>query len=468
MHCIKGIIIVNIIFLFLLSCSSVSQVKPLTIPKEQIKNAKLLANISLKKFKHESKTNSNKAYSGIGIGKIKNSVEEARKKAVLNALSNIAQSFKVHISTETTVETFSSKNGGKENIKEVLTDKINTTSLANFRDIQPKVCYDEINNQFLALIKIEKNKLDHWIKKQDKEAIQQAQYNYRIAITNIRENNLSEALRNYYNAFYLASQIQNGTVEYYDRKFKKMDNILIESRQRINELLQSIVISDKKIENNGLVYCRVTIRKQNSSPMSFMPFVINKQNMISNREGMLKFKQDNAQNQVEIKLNFYNLRKDVSKEFYGFIDKKFSDSSFDKFNGWVISTKKKIVRFQFYCEEIPALNSSHFHNYNDSNIQLLFSDSEPSPRHIHEILQYPANFKKETKQATVFGKLEIHQQNISGRILIVGEFDGIYMPGDNDFQFINFKGVKIIGYSQSGVVDKFKKQIMLRFIEKFN
>ena len=432
--------------------------------REQVRQARILANIDRREFLNISKPNDFGSYTGTGSCKISHSVEDARRRAIDIALTNIARSFQITVSSMNKVEIY---DGGERSTSPIenLTNEIKTSALAVFRNVQPLIYYDKANHRFHAVIKAEKHKIESSIRERDKRAKIKATYYFEKGLNNYRRKAYSKALANYFYAYYLSSQVFWGNATYYDNKFRRQYDIQIESRERINNILRLLRIEKGKTLISDF---RVSIASTPPSVMPYIPFSVENHSFRTDERGLLRLEGIKNKKKIKLQIDFQKMRDLISNEFYGFTDSDCIENVFENSNNFIASFEKKVVRIQFYTDYKALATSSAFQNYNDSNISLIFSKPQLSMIQVSKIINNNYVPEQLPMPGTILGIMKIKRRKIDDRMILIADFHGVYITDEKRINFFKLQNMKAIGYTKAQSAAKLKRLLVKKILEIVN
>lgn len=409
-------------------------------------------------------------YRGYGEASGEQDDVEARRLADQRALLDIASQIRINISSTSMLQ--------KTDAQSVFRQEITTNTFATLKNAKPTRWYDRTKNTFYTIMEINRNAVNSQLQKLAERIHKESVYYFKKALAAERFNNLSMAFHHYISAYYIATQSFDNTIEYYDTSSRRTYDVQIESKIRIQNILNQLrikIVTPTISEQNK----RITILAQFNSnkPIPFKNIPLQLTLSQNDYQKSLEIYTDNygqadlrlaakldhtLPTEIKISIDFSQLIKGVSKEFYGFIDPLFQTNISGTIEKVLLYLEPIYIDVLYYVQAKNGLPGFQINSIHQQNIHLFFYEGSSSKIEIERILRTRSLdiFSWGKNSMVIIGRIDISSKNWGANYLLSGSFYGIYTNRKTNHIIKNINiNTKAYGSTQNEALRDFSQRI---------
>lgn len=431
-------------------------------------------------------------YRGYGKAFVVNDRQSAQRLADQRALAEIARIIKVTIGSVENMTTTARSNKFTENIDEIYSEQITSSTLATLKNAKPTRWYDPREHIVHTIMEVETNTVNKTLRELDQKALKESKYYFKKALTSERECNYSQALQFYFFAYYIASQHYELKPEYYDARRKNTYDIQIEAGLRFEKILKRIKIEQGQFNpisnpagQAGYAYFKIFYEQGEKYPLDNMNIIARLHNnkdmgrleSVSDTKGQLKFtipalKKKQNPLLLHLAYNIQDLVDRISIDFYGFRDQYFQTFLRNELTETKLFLSPLTIAVKFSNDFSESLNSEQFKNIVSNKINLIFKKIEDSNNILDKILieNDLAQYNSRQENKVILGRLTVKSYKCYKHIgyPLIGEFEGIYFDNQNKqlLSRIKINNIKTLGTNKKDAVEKFKRTFSKLLLNK--
>lgn len=481
----KPILAGFILLITLISCQSsqkaVPKLEPVKseVPEERLlfgenflsqRNQNNIVYVSRKEYYKKLHSKPIGLYRGYGEATGNENDVYARRMADQRALLDIASQIRINISNTSVLH--------KSENESFYRQDITTSTFATLKNARPTRWYDRTNKVFYTIMEISRNSVNNQLRELANRTQKESRYFFKKALTEETYGNLTMAFLHYLSAYYISSQSLDKSIEYYDNSARRTYDVKIESKVKIQNLLNQIQVrleaaSKKGYTNTISIY--TTFESEKVTPCKHLPLLCKvTQNSFQKNISVDTDRFGQADIllteklapvlpvEIEIAINFQRLIKKISQDFYGFPDPLFA------INFTSVIKKDQIYPAPIYIDVLYYIRGSagipHFQidPIQQQNIHLVFKEQTWLQEDIDQIMQTGNinKFSTGKNPLVIIGHVELKSKNWGTNYLLGGIFSGLYLNTRKEEVIKNLHiSVKAYGTTQRAALRDLSKQL---------